>query len=136
VKAGSSVSNLHRWNECNPREVEVVPDGTVLHRHCADCGRDFLTDMGSNTYAVFVSAISFYRLDDEVTGRWLREPCPGVRLTSDDRDRKRSSVEVRVADSNRVIGEGVPLNISAPASRSASQVTAAPMSERTEQLSE
>ena len=69
--------------------------------------------MGSSTYAVFVSAISFYRLEDEVTGRWLREPCPGVRLTSDDRDRKRSSVEVRVAGSNRVIGEGVPLNISA-----------------------
>jgi hypothetical protein len=31
---------------------------------------------------LFVSAISFDQLEDEVTKRWLSEPCPGKRLSS------------------------------------------------------
>ena len=123
MKACSSLWNRHRWNEYNPRKLEVVPGGVVLHRHCADCGRDFVTDMGSNvTYAVFVSAISFYRLEDKVTGRWLGQPCPGRRLTNDERDRKRRLDEIRVGvGSNRVTAESVPLRISGRSARSRSE---------------
>jgi hypothetical protein len=39
-------------------------------------------------HAVYASVLCFYRLDDEVTQRWLSEPCPGKRLASDDEDRK------------------------------------------------
>jgi len=40
-------------------------------------------------HAVYSSALCFYRLDDEVTLRWLNEPCPSARLSSDDEGRKR-----------------------------------------------
>jgi hypothetical protein len=46
---------------------------------------------------VVVSILSFQRLDDEVTRRWLSEPCPGKRLPSDDEDRKQRIVELRIA---------------------------------------
>jgi hypothetical protein len=47
-------------------------------------------DPSSGTaYAVLVSAMSFHRLEDEVTERWLKELCPGKRLPSDDADRGR-----------------------------------------------
>ena len=40
-------------------------------------------------HAVHRFAFSFYPLGDEVTLRWLNEPCPGVRLSDDDLGRKR-----------------------------------------------
>jgi len=60
----------HQWLS-NPRRLAVEPTNPVLQHHCVRCGRDFVTDRSSNsTYAVFVSAISFDQLEDEVTKRW------------------------------------------------------------------
>jgi hypothetical protein len=71
----------------------------VLQRHCVKCGRDFLIDQRSDsTHAVFVSAVSFYMLDDRVTAKWVEEFCPGQHLASDDEDRKRSVAELFVSD--------------------------------------
>jgi hypothetical protein len=70
----------------------------VLQRHCVQCGRDFITELSSGSrYAVFVSATSFYRLADEVTERWLREPCPGKRSPSDDEDRNKKIAQFTVS---------------------------------------
>jgi hypothetical protein len=40
-------------------------------------------------HAAYASVLYFYRLDDEVTERWLNEPCPGERLQSDSDDREK-----------------------------------------------
>ena len=48
-------------------------------------------------YAVYVSIVSFFRLDDDVTARWLTEACPGKRPPGDDKDRVRQVAEIRVA---------------------------------------
>jgi hypothetical protein len=54
------------------------------------CGRDIVTVLSSGSrHAVHVSMFCFYPLDDEVTERWLTEPCPGKRLPRDDDDRQR-----------------------------------------------
>jgi hypothetical protein len=89
VKVKGETWNMHQWL-CNPRRLAVEPSNAVLHHHCVRCGRDFVSDPSSNgSYAVFVSAISFDQLSDEVTKRWLSEPCPGRRLSSDDEDRNK-----------------------------------------------
>ena len=90
--------NSHQWPQANPRRVEIEPGKPVLQRHCVRCGRDFVTDpsLGSS-YAVFVSATSFHRLADEVTERWVREPCHGERLPSDDEDRNKKIAELRLS---------------------------------------
>jgi two-component system, OmpR family, response regulator len=62
----------------------------VLHSHCVQCGRDIVTILSSGArHAVYISVFYFYRLDNEVTKRWLSEHCPGKRLASDDEDRTR-----------------------------------------------
>jgi hypothetical protein len=89
VKVKDETWNTHQWLS-NPRRLAVEPSNAVLQHHCVRCGRDFVTDSSSNdSYAVFVSAISFDQLEDEVTKRWLGEPCRGRRLSSDDEDRNR-----------------------------------------------
>jgi hypothetical protein len=58
-------------------------------------------DTSSNSsHAVFVSAISFDQLSDEVTERWLSEPCPGKRLSLDDEDRSKIIAALRVSDTH------------------------------------
>jgi transposase-like protein len=53
-------------------------------RHCARCGRDFLTDLTSRrSRAVYVCAISFYQR---------------THLLSDDDDRKKKIAEFLVSD--------------------------------------
>jgi hypothetical protein len=89
----------HEWLR-KPRRVTTRPGDTVLHHHCIRCGRDFLTYPSSNnSYAVFVSAISFDQLEDEVTKRWLGEACPGRHASSDDEDRTKITAVLRVSDS-------------------------------------
>jgi hypothetical protein len=89
--------NGHQWPQPSPRRVEIGPGKLILQRHCIRCGRDFVTEPSSgNRYAVFVSAISFHRLDDEVTERWLKELCLGQRRPGDDEDRKRKIAEFPV----------------------------------------
>jgi len=88
----------HRWLLPQPRRLEVESGGPVLQRHCVQCGRDFITDPSSGIrYAVFVSATSFHRLADEVTGRWLREPCLGKRRPSDAEDRNKKIAQFTVS---------------------------------------
>lgn len=61
---------------------------TFKHCRCELCGRDFVEDVESaEQYAVNASTFDFVRLDDEVSGRWLSEPCPTRRLDSDAPDR-------------------------------------------------
>jgi hypothetical protein len=89
--------NGHQWHETNPRRLRVGAGTPVLHRHRVRCGRDFLTDLTSRrSRAVYVSAISFYQLDETVTERWLKEVCPGTHLLSDEADRKKKVAEFLV----------------------------------------
>jgi hypothetical protein len=65
VKVKGETWNTHQWLS-NPRCLAIEPSNAVLHHHCVRCGRDFVSDPSSNgSYAVFVSAISFDRLQDE-----------------------------------------------------------------------
>ena len=119
MKPHDSGWNGHTWHETNPRELKLNTGAPVLHRHCADCGRDFLIDVNSGmSYAVFASAISFYQLDDEVTERWIRETCVGRRSAGDLEDRKRKTAEIFVYDSVPIFGNppsGAEVSIAASA---------------------
>jgi hypothetical protein len=60
------------------------------HCHCEDCGRDFVEDAQSaEQYAVNPSTFDFDRLADEVSTRWLSEPCPKKMLDADAHDRSK-----------------------------------------------
>jgi hypothetical protein len=99
VEVKDETWNTHQWLS-NPRHLAIEPGNAVLQHHCVRCGRDFMTDPSSNrSYAVFASAISFDQLSDEVTKRWLSEPCPGRRLSLDDEDRTKIVAALRVSDS-------------------------------------
>jgi hypothetical protein len=99
VKVKDETWNTHQWLS-NPRRLTIKPCNPVLQHHCVRCGRDFVTDPSSNSsYAVFVSVISFDQLSDEVTKRWLSEPCPGRHLSPDDDDRTKIVAAFRVTDS-------------------------------------
>ena len=99
VKAKDETCNAHQWLS-NPRRLKIEPSNPILHCHCVRCGRDFITDPSSGIgYAVFVSVISFDQLSDEVTKRWLSEPCPGRHLSSDDDDRTKIVAAFRVSSS-------------------------------------
>ena len=84
----------HEWVEPKARLVRVAAGCSVVQRHCARCHRDFIFTPSSERNAVFVSAVSFFLLDEEVTNRWVNLPCPGSRLLSDDDDRKRRIAEL------------------------------------------
>jgi hypothetical protein len=108
VKVQDETWNTHQWLS-NPRRLAIEPGRVVLQHHCVRCGRDFVMDPSSNSsHAVFVSAISFDQLSDEVTKRWLKEPCPGTRLPPDDVDRTNIVAVFRVsysADLKLPVGE-------------------------------
>jgi hypothetical protein len=75
----------------------------ATHRYYSDVASDALgissPDASSGIhFAVFVSATSFHRLEDDITERWVAENCAGRRLSSDDGDRGRRIVELRVGD--------------------------------------
>lgn len=91
-------SNSHCWLQRTPRRVEIQGGKRIFQRRCVRCARDFIADESDSHFAVFVSAISFYKLADEVTARWLVEKCAGQRLSSDDDDRKRKVAELRTGD--------------------------------------
>jgi hypothetical protein len=97
MEANDESWNKHQWSQPKPRRVEIESAKALLQRHCIQCGRDFVIDPSSgSTYAVLVSSMSFHRLEDEVTERWLKELCPGERLPSDDADRGRKVAELHV----------------------------------------
>jgi hypothetical protein len=108
VKVKDETWNTHQWL-ANPRRLAIKPRKPVLQHHCVRCGRDFVVDPSSNSsYAVFVSAVSFDQLSDEVTQRWLREPCPRKRLSPDDEDRNKIIAALPVSDTPIASGVGNP----------------------------
>jgi hypothetical protein len=79
--------DTHRWiGSSGGRSVKI--DGKPYqHLFCVTCGRNFIADpVSGERSAVYVGAMRFYLLADEVTERWCRENCPGQRLFSDDAD--------------------------------------------------
>jgi hypothetical protein len=83
-------SGDHQWHERREPHLKLESGAAVVHHHCGRCGRDIVTVLESGAlYAVYASTFCFQRLDDEVTQRWMSEPCPGKRLPIDDEDRKR-----------------------------------------------
>jgi hypothetical protein len=77
-------------HKCIPPEGRLVDVRGKAFRHClcTQCGRDFVEEVESaEQYAVNVSAFDFDRLADDVSDRWLNEPCPKRRLGSDAHDR-------------------------------------------------
>ncbi len=88
----------HRWLERKARHFELDSGQSIFQRRCTRCGRDFVVDRSSGArHAIHVSIFIFNLLHDEVTERWLREPCPGKRLPSDDGDRKKHAAELRIS---------------------------------------
>ena len=80
------ILDKHQWLERKGRQVEIE-SGQALQFRCVRCGRDFLKVLPSGSlYAVYVSIVSFFRLDDTVTARWLSEACPRKHLPGDDND--------------------------------------------------
>jgi len=97
VKVQHETWNTHKWLS-NPRRLAIEAGKAVLQHHCVRCGRDFIINPSSDSsHAVFVSAISFDQLSDEVTKRWLSEPCPDARLSSDDEDRNKIVAAIPIA---------------------------------------
>lgn len=91
--------NTHKWRTAAGRRLRIASGDSVLQRHCTCCAREFVVFESSQTrYAVYPSAVSFYRLADDVTELWLKEPCPGKHLPSDDVDRQRRVAELVVSD--------------------------------------
>ena len=96
VKTLDGTSGDHRWHERGEPHLKIESGEAVLQYHCGRCGRDIVTVLSSGArHAVFASTLCFYRLDREVTQRWLDEPCPGKRLAIDDEDRMRPVNEIQ-----------------------------------------
>src|SRR5262249_7963954 len=90
--------NGHQWVEPNGRPLNVARGESAIQYHCVRCAREFLSMQSAVDWlAVFASAVSFYRLRDEVTKRWLAERCPGKRLALDDEDRKQRVSEITLS---------------------------------------
>jgi hypothetical protein len=80
--------STHQWVTSDHRHLNIR--GQWVRQHfCVACERDFveLVESGQR-HAVYTSAFDFERLPDEVSARWLREPCPGKPTESDEQDRK------------------------------------------------
>jgi hypothetical protein len=98
VNVKVEIWTTHLWL-VKPRPIIIESGQIVIQHHCSRCGRDFVTNTSSDSgSAVFVSAISFHQLSDAVTTRWLSDACPGRRLSSDEEDRRRRIVELKVVD--------------------------------------
>jgi hypothetical protein len=86
----------HQWCERREPHLKIESGEAVVQYHCGRCDRDIVMILSSGRrHAVHTSVLCFYRLDDDVTRRWLSEPCPGERSPRDDEDRKRLVAEIR-----------------------------------------
>jgi hypothetical protein len=86
----------HQWHGRKAPHLKIDLGGLVLQHHCGRCGRDIVTVLSSGSrHAVYASVLCFYRLDDEVTERWLSEPCPGRHLAIDDEARNKLVNEIQ-----------------------------------------
>jgi len=88
-RTSNAAANDHRWEERAEPHLKLESGEVVAQHYCSRCDRDIVTILSSGKrHAAFASILCFYRLDDEVTARWLNEPCPGRRTLNDDADRK------------------------------------------------
>lgn len=84
-------TNLDPWKThdwCDPRPLEIDFHKRGIFHICRKCNRGFAKDATGNRYAIQVSAFTVYRLPDQVTSRWLSEPCPLEQQEGDSEDRK------------------------------------------------
>jgi hypothetical protein len=78
--------DTHLWVS---RTVEIEHGCPLIQQICRSCGRNFVDEIHSGErYAVHVAVFKFDRLADEVTARWLCEPCPRARMRSDEIDER------------------------------------------------
>jgi hypothetical protein len=88
----------HQWLDRRPRHFELESGQSIFESRCTRCGRDFAVEISSGArYGIRASVFSFHRLHDEVTERWLSQPCPGERLQSDLHDKNRWIAELRIS---------------------------------------
>jgi hypothetical protein len=70
----------HDWYD---RPLEIDPGKEFIQFICRKCARSFVDDETGQRYAIHVSAFTIHRLSDEITERWLSEPCPTERQAAD-----------------------------------------------------
>ena len=88
-------TNLDPWNthDWYDRPLEINRGEKIIQFVCRKCGRGFVNDTTGRRFAIRASVFQLYRLSDEVTDRWLSQPCPEDRQTSDHDDRKTRHIE-------------------------------------------
>ena len=79
----------HDWFD---RPLEIDPSQTQFV--CRNCGRAFIGDTTGKRHAIHASAFEVNRLSDEVTERWLAEPC-SKNIQPTDRDDGKTRVQDR-----------------------------------------
>jgi hypothetical protein len=78
-------TNLDPWDTHDwfDRPLEINRREKIIQFVCRKCGRGFVNDTTGRRYAIHASAFEIYRLSDEVTDRWLSEPCSNERQQAD-----------------------------------------------------
>jgi hypothetical protein len=90
--------NGHKWVEPNGRHLHLVQGGLGVQWRGHSCAREFLIiETSGEPLAVHSLITRFSRLTDDVTKRWIEQPCPGERLALDDQDRKKGMAEIPVS---------------------------------------
>ena len=94
----SNELHTHLWIG-GPTLEQVSQDGrTLLHHRCGRCWRDFGQGFDGvySWEAVYVGVFRIERLSEDVTERWLLEPCPQQHHPEDDvaRTTRRNGIAV------------------------------------------
>jgi hypothetical protein len=78
--------NTHDWDI---RQVELTPGVTADQHTCRQCARHFIREKPTgSSYAIHIGLRQFDRLSEQVTSRWLSEPCAGVVSAKDIDDQR------------------------------------------------
>jgi len=75
-------SGGHKWVD---RKIQVGDD-SLVHRHCKNCGRDYMLSPVGEWSAVHVGVFTLDPLDKSTNRRWLSEKCPGRQLPEEMND--------------------------------------------------
>jgi hypothetical protein len=63
------------------RKLELDLGVPLVHHRWRRCRRNFVDELRTEQrYAVYVGAVNFDRLANEVSVRWLADQCPGAQL--------------------------------------------------------
>jgi hypothetical protein len=99
--AANTAWNSHEWDI---RQIELPPHVTADQHTCRKCARHFIREKQSgSSYAIHIGLQQFDRLSEEVTSRWLSEPCVGgvsTRYMEDLRTRFSKGQSNRKADNS------------------------------------